>query len=163
MRLYHEEFVRFLRKKVIARAAADSAEGADPDGTLVETLESTVPIDPANGERTWAAASTYVRRYLPRHLRAARRNTALYNLVLDQRWISTRMERGDPAPWLEDLDLAIQSARDEAPPNVEVVARCCLAYGRQMTTAPPLIVDVPGCSRTTQPGGFHSRQHRLPP
>lgn len=142
MRLYHEEFARFLRQKVKTRAAEADGVCADPEGVLVETLEATVPINPASGEHDWVAASPYVRSYLTRHLRAAGRCASLYGLVLDQRWVSARIRRGDPAPLLEDLDLAIQAARDEAPSNVEIVARCCLAYGRWMTTAPPLVVDV---------------------
>jgi Caspase domain len=142
IRLYHEEFARFLRQKVTTAASDAGGAGQDAEGIIVETLEGTVPIDSASGERNWTEASAYVRSYLTRHLKAAGRYSALYSLVFDQRWISAKTERGDFAPLLDDLDVAIQAAQEEDPANVEAIARCCLAYSRYMTTAPPLIVDV---------------------
>ena len=138
VRLYHEEFARFLRGKV----AVVATEVVDHQGALVETMEALVPRDQVSGALDWTEALPYIKSYLPRHLKAAGRREPLFKLVLDQRWISARKERGDPTLLLEDLDLAIQMARDETPPNIEIIARCCLAYSRYVTTAPPLILDV---------------------
>lgn len=142
VRLYHEEFARYLRQKVrtILQAFEDATE--DPDAILIETMRAMVPNIPGSRKRNWVDAPDYVRNYFPMHLKAAGRVNELYGLVLDQGWVLARTQSRDPTLLLEDLDLAIQVAHQEAPVNVNIIARCCLAYGRCMTTAPPLIVDV---------------------
>ncbi|MFN8647680.1 MAG: ATP-binding protein [Gemmatimonadales bacterium] len=140
-RLYHEEFGRFLRARAQALLAEREGAGANLEARLAAVLDGAVPRG-ADGGPDWAAAPSYVRGYLARHYRLAGRRDDLMALVEAPGWIAARTAGGDPAPLLRDLDVAIHAAREATPPDAVAIARLALAYGRWMTTAPPLIVDV---------------------
>ena len=140
-RLYHEEFGRFLRARAQALLAEREGAGANLEARLAAVLDAAVPRD-ATGGPDWAAAPAYVRGYLARHYRLAGRRDDLMVLVQSPAWIAARTPGGDPAPLLRDLDVAIHAAREATPPDAVAIAGLALAYGRWMTTAPPLIVDV---------------------
>ncbi len=140
-RLYHEEFGRFLRARAQAMVAEREGAGASLEARLAAVLDGAVPRG-AGGGPDWAAAPPYVRAYLARHYRLAGRRDDLLALVEAPGWIAARTADGDPAPLLRDLDVALLAAREATPPDAVAIARLALAYGRWMTTAPPLIVDV---------------------
>jgi hypothetical protein len=140
-RLYHEEFGRFLRPRAQALLVEREGAGASLEARLAAVLDDAVPREAA-GTPDWAAAPPYVRAYLARHYRLAGRRDDLLALVQAPAWIAARTTGGDPAPLLRDLDVAIHAAREATPPDAVAIARLALAYGRWMTTAPPLVVDV---------------------
>ena len=142
LRLYHEEFATHLRRK-IAAAMGTPQDATAANAVVASALEQTVPVDQAIGKPAWREADAYVMAYFAKHLQRAGRVAALCELACDARWIEAKRWRfRDFTPFLDDLTLALSSARKQAQPDLAAVVRCCAVYSRFATSAPPVVLDV---------------------
>lgn len=130
--LYHKSFAEYLRKDVTE----------EQEQNIASKLLEAVPT-PRMGTPVWQLASEYTLAYCPKHLWRARSFEPLRWLVLDRNWFAEQQRRfGELTRPLADVDLAIDLARRQRPPDLLTIVKCCAVYGRVVTTAPPIVIDV---------------------
>jgi hypothetical protein len=140
-RLYHEAFAVYIKNVVVEQLSV--GDFANVHARIAHAIGETVPVDASETACIWQTDSLYILTYYPRHLQQAGLIQELVNLVCDARWIEAKKNRfSDFTPFLDDLTLAVASARAADPPDVKTLFRPVVTYARFIGNPPPIVLDV---------------------
>ncbi len=156
MRFYHATLPEFLTDPATEQNLDTAAFYCDParwhsqivagyKGQYQRIAGATPEIGLAGSpedDPTSATGDGYFWNHYAHHLLGASQTIALYELI-NQLWMQAKFSQfGRHDPFLADVDLAIHTAWQARPANLEEMIRCCAAYSLCVTSAPPIVIQV---------------------